>query len=167
MLPNSGEAAWLGIIRIYTGIFWLIHGVQKLVNPQFAGNNGMMVHIIGEAGQNASAPYHAFLTTVVLPNANAFAHLVAWGETLTGVSLLLGLLARVGGLGGMFLTLNYMLMKGSFATIDGYAGLDAAAFALSFLSLVLPTGMRFGLDGLIFGRAARASTKAPPDWARA
>jgi uncharacterized membrane protein YphA (DoxX/SURF4 family) len=166
MLPNSSEAAWLGIIRIITGAMWLIHGVQKVLNPQFAGPDGMMAGMVRDSMTHASAPYHHFLTSAVLPNAALFGHLVAWGETLTGLSLLLGLFSRLGGLGGMFLTLNYMLMKGSFGELNGYAGLDAATFALSFINLVLPTGMRFGIDGLLFGHGARESAKSPPDWAK-
>jgi len=166
MLPRSSEAGWLGIIRIYTGAFWLIHGTAKLMNPQFAAPGGMMSEIVRDMVPGSSRAYHQFLVGTVLPNTPLFAHLVAWGETLTGLSLLLGLLARFGGAGGMFLSLNYMLAQGELGKLNGYAGLDAAAFALSFLSLVLPTGMRFGLDGLWFGRVARMSAKDAPGWAR-
>jgi len=163
MLPNSSEAGWLAVIRIYTGVFWLIHGTGKLISPQFASPAGMFSKILQDMMAGSSGPYHEFLVNTVLPHASTFAHLVAWGETLTGVSLLLGLLSRVGGIGGMFLTLNYMLAQGELSKLNGYAGLDAAAFALSFLNLVLPTGMRFGLDGLLFGSR---SAKNAPGWAR-
>lgn len=165
MLPFSSEATWLGVIRILIGLFWLAHGVPKLMNPDFATGNGM-VKMVGMMSQNASGPYQHFLTSVVIPNAPLFSHLVAWGETLTGVSLTLGLLTRVGGLGGMFLTLNYMLAKGEFSSIMAMSGLDSAAFLLSALNLVVPTGTRLGLDGLIFGREARRSAANPPRWAK-
>ena len=166
MLPQSSEAGWLGVIRILTGAIWLIHGVQKVLSPQFPGPSGMMAGMIREAMPQASEPYRQFLTHVVLPNATLFGHLVAWGETLTGLSLLLGLFSRLGGLGGIFLTLNYMLMQGEFATLRGYSGLDFTTLVLSAVNLVVPTGMRFGLDGLIFGRAARESAKSGPDWSK-
>ena len=166
MLPKSSEAAWLGIVRILAGVIWLAHGVPKVLNPQFGGPNGMMAGIIRDSMPHASAPYQQFLTNVVLPNSSVFGHLVAWGETLTGLSLVLGLLTRAGGLGGMFLTLNYMLMQGEFSSLRGYGGLDFTTFVLSAVNLVAPTGMRFGLDGLIFGRAARESAKSPPDWVK-
>jgi uncharacterized membrane protein YphA (DoxX/SURF4 family) len=89
-----------------------------------------------------------------------FAHLVAWGETLTGIALLLGLLTPVGAIGGMFLSLNYALSKG--VDLDAISGLDAAAFVLSFLCLVLPVGMVFGLDGLLWGRrSSRVAGRVP------
>jgi uncharacterized membrane protein YphA (DoxX/SURF4 family) len=150
MLPiPQTYARWLGVLRIYTGFFWLLHGVPKLLNPQFGGPSGMMAQMLRQTSANGSGPYVTFIQHVVLPNAGLFSHLVAWGETLTGVSLLLGLFTRVGGFFGIFLPLNYFLSKGSYAHLSDYAGLDAAAMALSFVSFVLPTGLVYGLDGLL------------------
>jgi uncharacterized membrane protein YphA (DoxX/SURF4 family) len=147
MLPAPQKyATWLVVIRIYTGIFWLTHGVPKLLNPGFAGGMGDMVR---EASAATSGPYHDFIVHVVLPNATLFAHLVAWGETLTGVSLLLGLFTQVGGSVGVFLALNYFLMKGSYAHVTSLGGLDAAAMALSFVNVVLPTGLMCGFDSML------------------
>ena len=98
----------LAVLRIFTGIFWLTHGVPKLLNPKFFGSDGMLAGMLHEATANSSGPYNSFLTHVVLPNANLFSHLVAWGETLVGVSLLLGLFSRVGGFFGVFLPLSLM-----------------------------------------------------------
>lgn len=152
MLPAAQKyATWLAVVRIFTGAFWLSHGIPKLMNPQFFGPDGMAGMVSQNAAQG-SGPYNAFLQNVVLQNPVLFSHLVAWGETLTGVSLLLGLLTRVGGIVGMFLTLNYFLMKGSYAHITSIGGLDAAGFALSFISAVLPTGLVFGLDQLLRSR---------------
>jgi uncharacterized membrane protein YphA (DoxX/SURF4 family) len=147
MLPTPQRyATWLAVLRIFAGIFWLTHGVPKLLNPAFAGR---MPDMIRSMGSETTGPYHDFLVHAVVPNANLFAHLVAWGETLTGVSLLLGLLTPVGGAVGFFLALNYFLAKGSYARITDLGGLDAAAMALSFINVVLPTGLIWGLDGLL------------------
>ncbi|HEV2878378.1 MAG TPA: DoxX family membrane protein [Candidatus Eremiobacteraceae bacterium] len=148
MLPAPQKyATWLAVIRIYTGIFWLTHGVPKLLNPGFAGNG--MADMVREASATTTGPYHDFIVHVVLPNATLFGHLVAWGETLTGVSLLLGLLTQVGGVVGFLLPLNYFLMKGSYAHVTTLGGLDAAAMALSFINIVLPTGLTLGLDSML------------------
>jgi uncharacterized membrane protein YphA (DoxX/SURF4 family) len=152
-------ANWLAILRIYTGIFWLTHGIPKLLNPGFATPDGMMAGMIGMTVEKTSGAYHDFLVHTVLPNAPLFGHLVAWGETLTGVSLLLGLLTRVGGIGGTFLALNYWLMKSSFATVAGYGSLDIAAIALSLTHAVLPTGLVAGLDGAL----SRRTTSVTPE----
>lgn len=156
MLPASQKyATWLAILRIYTGIFWLAHGVPKLLNPKFFGPDGMMAGMVTQMSSATTGPYHNFLQNVVLPNAGLFSHLVAWGETLAGVSLLLGLFTRVGGIVGMFLPLNYLMMKGSYAEITSFGGLDFAAVALSFINVALPTGLVFGLDGMLSKSRAR------------
>jgi len=150
MLPiPQTYATWLAVFRIYTGIFWLLHGVPKILNPNFARPDGMLANMVREASASTSGAYHDFLVHVVLPNAALFGHLVAWGETLTGVSLLLGLLTRWGGLVGVFLPLNYWLMKGGVSDPTSFGGLDWAAIALSFVSLVLPTGIVLGLDAYL------------------
>ena len=154
-LPQT-YATWLAVLRIYAGIFWLLHGVPKLLNPNFAKPDGMMAGMIQHALPQTSGAYHDFLVHVVLPNAPLFAHLVAWGETLTGVSLLLGLLTRVGGLVGVLLPLNYWLMKGDFTDFSSLGGLDWAAMALGFINLVLPTGLVFGLDAYLARRRRRS-----------
>jgi uncharacterized membrane protein YphA (DoxX/SURF4 family) len=152
MLPAPQTyASWLAVIRILTGIFWLLHGVPKLLNPQFFGAEGFMAGMIRESTAATSGPYHDFLMNVVLPNANLFSHLVAWGETLAGVSLVLGLFSRLGGLVGTFLPFNYFMMAGSYAHLTRFASLDTATMTLSFINLVLPTGLVAGFDGLLQG----------------
>jgi len=156
MLPLAQTyASWLAVLRIYAGVFWLLHGIPKLLNPNFATPGGMMAGMIQQTVPETSGVYHDFLVHVVLPNAPLFAHLVAWGETLTGVSLLLGLLSRAGGLVGVFLPLNYWLMKGDYSHLTSLGGLDWAAMGLSFIHLALPTGLVFGLDGYLSRRQRR------------
>jgi uncharacterized membrane protein YphA (DoxX/SURF4 family) len=162
MLPSAQTyATWLAVFRIYTGVFWLAHGIPKLLNPHFFGPNGMMTTMITQSSADTSGFYHTFLQTVVLPNAALVSHLVAWGETLTGVSLLLGLLTRLGGVVGMFLPLNYFLMKGSFA-VTGLGGMDISALALSFVSVALPTGLIWGIDGAIKASRAKQPVSGAP-----
>jgi uncharacterized membrane protein YphA (DoxX/SURF4 family) len=153
MLPSAARyATVLAVVRIYTGISWLIHGFGKLSNPNWAAPNGMFVTFVHDMTKDTSGPYHDFVTGIVLPHFTTFAPFVAWGETLTGVALTLGLLTRLGGAGGVFLALNYWLSKGSFATLNGYAGLDMAAIALSAINLALPSGLVAGIDAIIAAR---------------
>jgi uncharacterized membrane protein YphA (DoxX/SURF4 family) len=148
-------APWLLILRLYAGCFWLSHGWQKVTNPSWATPNGGMASILPKMVEGTSGPYHDFVTTAVMPNVGLFAHLVAWGETLTGISLLLGVLTPIGALGGMFLSLNYLFSKG--ADVDSLFGMDALAFVVSFMCLVLPVGRVLGLDGLLRGRRPSSS----------
>jgi uncharacterized membrane protein YphA (DoxX/SURF4 family) len=151
MATAKQYGAWLAVFRIATGAIWLIHGYGKITDAQWAAPSGNCYQMVTGMTSNTAGVYHDFLTGVVLPNIGVFAHMVAWGETLTGVSLVLGLLSRIGGLCGLLLALQYFTAKGSFAHLDGYAGLDATTAVASALHLVLPTGAVFGLDAL-FGR---------------
>ena len=155
MLPAvSTYGAWLAIVRIITGIIWFIHGIGKVLNPQWAVPGGTCAQLLQQMTAHTTGAYHDFIINTVLPNISIFAHLVAFGETLTGVSLILGLLSRFGGFVGVFLALNYWAAKGSFAHLDGYSGLDMTTAALSFVHWVLPTGRVAGFDAL-FGRTRR------------
>lgn len=159
MLPAPLRyASWLAIFRLYTGIFWLLHGVPKLLNPKFFGPDGMAGMIQQTASGTPPGPYQSFLLHTVLPNAWLFSHLVAWGETLTGVSLLLGLLTPLGGIVGTFLALNYFMMKGSYAHLTDFAGLDFETAVLSFIHVVLPTGLVAGIDGALWASRSRRAT---------
>ncbi len=134
---------WLAALRIYAGAFWLIHGIPKFTSPDFMAFLPQMAQKLAAGG---TGPYHTFLVTVAVPHSEVIAQLMRAGEVLTGISLLLGLVTRAGAIGGMFLALNYMLAKGALGTIDTYGGLDAAAFALSFMSFVLPTASVWSFD---------------------
>jgi uncharacterized membrane protein YphA (DoxX/SURF4 family) len=148
MLPsNRTYGFWLAILRIGVGGFWIARGVLKFTqSDKFMPPNGFMPKMIADNLAASSGPYHDFLLNVVTPNIEIFAEVVRVGEVLVGISLVLGFLTRLGGFGGMFLTLNYMLAKAALGSVDGWTGLDGAAFALSAINFVLPTGRVMGFD---------------------
>jgi thiosulfate dehydrogenase [quinone] large subunit len=152
MLSSENTAKWLAVIRIYGGAFWLIHAI-----PKFMGNGflNFLPAMTQKLAQDATGPYHTFVVTTVVPHADVIAQLMRAGELLVGISLLLGLFTRVGAIGGMFLAANYMLAKGAFGTFDGWASLDGAAFAISFINLVLPTAAVWSADALMPRRRRR------------
>lgn len=146
------RTAALAAVRLYGGIFWLLHAVGKFQDPNWAVRGGTCERFLHGMIDVQSGAYHDFVLNVVLPNIEIFAHLVQYGELLTGISLLLGLLTWVGASGGVFLALNYFLAKGSLVHLDAYAGLEALAIAYGVACLILPVGRAFGLDALIFRR---------------
>jgi len=158
-MPSSETyAKWLAIFRIYTGAFWLIHAIPKFTDSaSFLPPDGFMPQMIQKSIGSTTGFYHDFLANTVLPNIAVFAQLVRAGELLVGISLVLGLFSRIGGLGGMFLALNYMLAKNAFGAPDGYGSLDFVAFVISFFNLVLPTDARWALDTALFRRRRRAA----------
>ncbi|MBI2939555.1 MAG: DoxX family membrane protein [Chloroflexi bacterium] len=114
--------------------------------------------ILGGAARRAPSffldpPYQAFLQGIVLPNLLTFAYLIVLGELLVGLSLSLGLLTRLGAVGGMWLSLNYMLMKG-FATHGAYV--DKVFFLVELVCLVGAAGLAYGLDTQLRGKLSGA-----------
>lgn len=156
MASHWTYATWFTILRIYAGVFWLSHGIPKFLDSaMFMPPNGMMPKMIAQGAGSQTGFYHDFLVNTVTPNITIFAELVRLGEVLTGCALLLGIFTRFGGLVGCFLALNYGLTDGSFHHWAGIGTLDAVAFVLSFMMLVVPAGRVGGVDALL-GRPARA-----------
>jgi hypothetical protein len=67
-------------------------------------------------------------------------------------------LTRLGGVFGIFLTLNYMSARGGLDTFNAWSSVDACMMLLSAINLVLPTGRVFGIDRFFMRRSA---PKAP------
>jgi uncharacterized membrane protein YphA (DoxX/SURF4 family) len=157
ILPSSRTyAGWLALVRILTGAIWLIHAVPKFLNgAAFLPPNGFFGTYLQQGIATTVGPYHDFMVGVVQPNAAIFAELVRLGELLVGLSLVLGLFTRVGGLFGILLPLNYMAVRGAVGTLSGWGSPDASLALLSAISFLLPTGRIVGFDGLRTRRTPR------------
>ena len=110
--------ALFGLLRIWLGFQWLEAGLRKLVSPTWVGSRAGVA--IGRFFEGALAkaagdhpavqPWYAwFLKNVAQPNAVFFSYLVAIGETLVGLALILGAATTVAALAGAFMNLNFML----------------------------------------------------------
>jgi uncharacterized membrane protein YphA (DoxX/SURF4 family) len=161
-LPRS-TAIGLVALRLYAGLFWMEKGIrQKLLDPHWVGPKGDCAFVINDMLTNAPGFYQAFLHTVVLPNITAFSVMVEWGETLVGVSLLLGLFSRIGAIGGLLLVSNYFMGNGAGSLRDGWFGFDTTTFMMTALHVILPTGLFFGLDALIRQRTGTDARRSAP-----
>jgi thiosulfate dehydrogenase (quinone) large subunit len=120
-LFHDPRAAWLWlVVRLYLGYEWIDAGWSKLTDPQgqWIGANAGKA-LAGFA--NAAIPkatgahpavqdwYATFLKDVVVPNAPAFAYVVAFGETLVGLGLILGALTGIAAFFGIVMNANYLL----------------------------------------------------------
>lgn len=110
------ESAWIWlIIRIYLGWEWLVAGWEKIVSPAWASGKPLQGFIqgalakTGGAHPDVQAWYASFLREAVLPHAVFWAHLVAWGELLVGIALILGLFTGIAAFFGSFMNVNYLL----------------------------------------------------------
>ncbi len=148
---------WLAAARIYVGCVWFAYGTSKF-EPDWAKTE--FLSAVKDCVAHASGPMHAFLANVVVPNQGTFAWLIACGETLVGVALILGLFTKAGAIGGMFLSLNYFLATGQYKSRLGLESLELMLFVFSLLLLALPSARAFSLDSLLHRIRSRGSPQA-------
>ena len=141
--------AWLWlIVRLYVGWTWLKAGWGKLNNPAWIGSksgtaltgfvNGALAKATGEH-PDVQSWYAAFLHNVVLPHVGTWSNLVAFGETLVGVGLILGAFTGIAAFFGILMNLNYLLA--------GAVSVNPILLMLSiFLVLAWKTAGWWGLD---------------------
>jgi thiosulfate dehydrogenase [quinone] large subunit len=134
-------------LRIWVGLSFVLAGENKIsrggLGTEYA--SGVEGFVNGNL-ENAYAFYRPFLESVVLPNTGTFAALVAWGELLFGLSVLLGLFTRLGAAVGIFIIFNYTFTTGRGIWLPG---MDAAYIWALFTLLVAGAGRVWGLDQLL------------------
>lgn len=149
LLFSNRRMAWLWLlVRLYVGYQWFEAGLHKVVNPAWMSGGtalkGFWVRAVAIPDQGqpliAFGWYRAFLSTMLDSGAYTwFAKLIAVGELLVGVGLILGAFVGVAALAGAFMNWNY-IMAGAASTnglllclgiglvlawkIAGYIGLD-------------------------------------------
>lgn len=143
------KAAWFWlVIRLYVGWQWLSSGWGKVGSEGWTGDNaGASVEgFVQGALKKTTGPhpdvqawYGWFLENVVLPNADVFGYLVAYGEVLVGIALIAGLFVGIAAFFGMFMNMSFLLA--------GTVSINPILFVLS-LGLVLAwrNAGWFGLD---------------------
>lgn len=159
---------WL-IIRLYTGYQWLMAGWEKVNSPDWVGAqagtsltgfiNGALAKTSG-AHPSVQGWYGVFLEKMVLPAAPLWSWIVAIGELLVGLALILGFFTGLAAFFGGFMNVNY-LMAGTISTnpflfvfatwlalawkTSGWLGLDR--WVLMALSTLWRPGKVFRKDG--------------------
>lgn len=119
LLFGDVRLAWLWlIIRIYIGYQWLIAGYDKVISPAWVGSQagtaltgflkGALAKTTG-AHPDVQGWYAGFLQNVVLPNAQVWSYLVAFGELLVGIALILGIFTGIAAFFGSFMNVSYLL----------------------------------------------------------
>lgn len=141
----------LVLLRVYLGVVFLVAAIPKFQQDFTPGLLGFIDHVALERGHPF---YQEFVQRVVIPNAPLFATLVSWGELLTGVSLILGLVTRVSAAVVLLLTLNYMFAKGAWFWTP--SSNDAAFIAISLALLLGAAGRTCGLDLFLARRWPRS-----------
>ncbi len=117
-LFGDTRLGWLWLIfRVYIGWQWLVAGYEKIINPMWVGPKAGValtgflmgaMHKMNSPHPDVSSWYGGWLQNFVLPNAAVFSYMVAFGEFLVGVALILGLFTGIAAFFGAFMNINYL-----------------------------------------------------------
>lgn len=156
---------WLAVLRIVVGLYFVKSLVTKMSIVMLGGI--IPVPVVSErwltvmpkivarqASENPLVFYKQFLDGTVLPNSSTFAQLTAWGETVVGIGLTLGLLTGLASLVGLVLVINYGLATQWMS--PGQQGFHLVLFFLMVAFLFARVGRRWGLDAWLARRNPRS-----------
>ncbi len=150
---STASVVWLAV-RLWLGYSWMNAGYQKIWGSEksaFWFGSGAGVKGFATAGVAGSSTgkggasygwWAAFLHNFVIPNASWIGRLVALGELIIGVALILGLFTGLAALAGLVFNLTYMF--------SGSAGVNPM-YALASVGLILAwrNAGTLGLDHFI------------------
>ncbi|MGG3282428.1 DoxX family protein [Paenibacillus solani] len=116
-LFNSTRSAWIWLfVRLYLGYAWISAGIKKITSEAWTGSEaGSAIQgFVGgalakaEEGKDVSGWYASFLEGFVLPNAKMFSYMVAFGEVLVGIGLIVGLLTGIAAFFGGLMNASFL-----------------------------------------------------------
>ena len=150
---------WLAFLRIVVGLYFakavytklglvMVGGVLPLPGASERWIHTMPTIVSKQASENPIVFYKHFLEGTVLTHPELFAHLTAWGETIAGIGLTLGLMTGVASLVGLVLVTNYGLATQWMS--PGQQGFHLVLFALMIAFFFSRAGRTWGLDGRLW-----------------
>jgi len=155
----SHPSRWVAVLRIVVGLYFAKAvitklGVITLGGVPVPGASERWVHVMPtivakQADGNPVVFYRQFLENTVLVHPELFAQLTAWGETITGVGLTLGLLTGAASLVGLMLVVNYGLATQWMS--PGQQGFHIVLTALMIAFFFARAGRTWGLDAVLWG----------------
>ncbi len=126
--PKFTGVFWLAL-RLWLGYAWITAGIGKLFGPGSAAwigdkaGGAVAGFLKGAIAKSALAPgfdpaatpnpavqewYATLARDFFLPNATLFGYLVAYGEFLVGLALILGIFTRFAAVMGVLMNLSYL-----------------------------------------------------------
>ena len=160
-IDMSHPSRWLAVLRIAVGLYFvkalwtkmdliLVGGFIPFLGVEPRWVAAMPAIVAKQAAENPIAWYKNFLEMTVLQHVQLFATFTAWGETVVGIGLTLGLFSGLAALGGLWLSLNYGLAS---------QHMSPAAFGFHYMLVITMVvlflaraGRAWGLDGWLAWR---------------
>lgn len=130
-------------MRIVVGLFFLVFGEYKVFGTQFTLHGGFEGYVNSMLHDGSTYPFMVpVIEKIILPHAHLAAFLVAYGELLIGLSLILGVFSRLASVFGIILMCGIWFAggyPGSHAAFWRYwgASLNWSIFVLCFLALII------------------------------
>lgn len=157
----NDPAEWLAVLRIVVGLYFvkslitkmtviMVGGVLPLPAVSERWLTVMPKIVTKQASENPILFYKHFLEGTVLTHGSTFAQLTAWGETVVGIGLTLGLLTGLASLVGLFLVVNYGLATQWMS--PGQQGFHLVLFFLMVAFFFARAGRTWGLDAWLARR---------------
>lgn len=141
-------------LRIYLGVMWLAYGTSKFESDWASGKQEFL-SAVSFASKSTGEPFKTLLVNFVIPHQAVFAQLVAFGESLVAISLLLGLLTKFGAAGSMFLSATYYLATGRYTSHFGVESIELLILVVSLYLLITPSGRYLSLDRILVNAVQR------------
>lgn len=155
MIKNFREQTHLGyiaILRILIGFFFLMSGISKY-SSGFLQKPILRGVLEKWAEGNPNLWYKSFLLNTAIPNYEIFSYLVVYGETLVGLSLLLGLLTRISSVFGIFMNINFFL--GNQWISPANKNVNILFIVLQIIFIISAAGRSVGVDGILKKRFSK------------
>lgn len=114
-INTSSAWIWL-ILRLYLGFTWFKSGFIKVTSNVWTGENagtalkGFIGRAIALARDGEVVAWYAqFLENIVIPNSSFFSYLIAYGQLIIGMALIIGFLTRIMALFGVLMNMSFLL----------------------------------------------------------
>jgi uncharacterized membrane protein YphA (DoxX/SURF4 family) len=170
-ITMNRPAEWLAVLRIVVGLYFVKSLVTKMSIVMLGGIlpvpavserwlTVMPKIVAKQASDNPITVYKQFLENTVLNHSSLFAQLTAWGETVVGIGLTLGLLTGLASLVGVVLVINYGLATQWMS--PGQQGFHLVLFFLMLAFFFARAGRTWGFDRRLASRWPRSLLSRRP-----
>jgi thiosulfate dehydrogenase (quinone) large subunit len=160
---SAGAPMWpLGLARILYGVLWWQQSRWKVPGDDFGrvSGGGLWYWVQQEIEHPTVEPYRDFLVAVVIPNWTLMGWLTLLTESFIGVTLILGVLTRLGAAVAIAMATNITI--GILSVPHEWAWTYVMLILLAAIFLLTGAGRSFGLDAFLgppLGRAAARGSR--------